>query len=154
MTFTQSTVRLSEDEKKQLELAAQKHGMSIADILRTGGLIIASFDKEFWKRVKLFSSNMRISESMVLQSPVTKWFAEDEALCQVNDDTERVFDEFIFIGGKPATFEWLYETFKQHKVMELQTSKDVIEKGSDGLYGGEDECIDVAERALRRAKGD
>jgi len=69
---TQMSARCTESEHQKIIEASKNHNMSIADIMRTGALILAETDKQLWDSVKEYSEEKRIYMSLALEEIIKK----------------------------------------------------------------------------------
>ena len=119
------TVRISEEDKKHLTEEAEKHGMSLAEILRAGAHLIAGFDEEFWKRLKNYSRNMNMTESFVIQNTVIGWMAQKAAEEEVYPKSTELLLEFAFSSAGPLPSYIQFENLKAMHVNNLERQKEM-----------------------------
>jgi hypothetical protein len=78
------SIRIPDEEKEKLQNSAKELGMkSLAELLRTGGNLLASFDPGFWELIKRASERSNLSESYLIEYLATRSIAQIDAKREV-----------------------------------------------------------------------
>ena len=107
--------------------------------------------------------NMRIDSMPLPARKCIRLDLDGSEFCEVKQEKRRVkhYAYKQFKAYEPETadrIEAVVKAVNSHDALVrelhnvLSICKDLIDKGSDGLYGGEDECIAVAEDVLEQAE--
>lgn len=124
MAETRISVRATPEEKEYWEKAAEAQGLNFADFVREALNLKAGFDPKFVKSMKRLSSDLGISESIVIQNSMIARMARDDARAEVwGQEAEDALPEFTFTRHGPITGDALYKSLKENHVREFEQEK-------------------------------
>jgi len=123
------TVRLSAEEKKDYQQSAKKLGMSLAELMRTGGGLLAGFDRDFWERLNSFSKAMNIPKHLILERLVISWMARQIAKEHVfgKKPGGEILYEFMVSSAGPIQSEVVLKNLKKVFIQEYEQLKKMKE---------------------------
>jgi hypothetical protein len=157
------TVRLSDEEDQDVQQGAEKHGTSRADLLRTGGLMLAEFDPAVWTKIKNLARRLNLPPALVIQNMMIDRMARDaarEIIYGIPD--QRPLFEFQWTPEGPITGWELFENlttnyqneFRQKRFNELdhfvRASGGVEFLPDDDREFYEEEAAKIRESLLRK----
>lgn len=138
MTNAPISVRVSDNEREFCQQGAERHGMNLAELLRTGGNLVSGFDPAFWQRIKTMSKRMHIPEFLIIQNLMLDAMAKTQAEKDVLGFAPSDDGLFIITESGPYTgTDFFDHRYRQHsrRIAEnqvralLEDKKDLAEHG-------------------------
>lgn len=130
---------------EDVELKAEKYGMSKKDFILNAVDMMMSFDEIFFKKIQKYSNGLHIPEWLVMQNMIIKRIADEAAETEVFGTHRRVLDEFMMMGEgserKTTTGEELFNILKKIyiKKYEQRAVNAILKKEASGMTINENE---------------
>ena len=109
---------------EDIEVKAEKYGMSKKDFILNALDMIMGFDETFLKKIKNYSNGLHIPEWLVMQNMIIKRMADESAETTVFGNHQKVLDEFMMIGtgvdSRTSTGEELFDILKKQYITQYE----------------------------------
>jgi hypothetical protein len=156
MTNSPISVRVSDDEREFCQKGAERHGMNLAELLRTGGNLMAGFDPAFWQQIKGLSKRMHIPEFLIIQNLMLDVLAKIQAEKDVLGLTPSSDGLFIITESGPITGKEFYDhRYQWHSIQTatkqvrgLLEDKKKLEEHGKSLAKDRQEQLDHLQKQL------
>jgi len=137
------TIRISKDTPafEEMDKAAEQLGLSRNQLIIEGIKMMCSWDAQFYKKMKQYSSTFRLPVPLVMQNMLIKRLAEDYAKEQIWGFTGKVMPEFMFNERGPITGGELFKTLSEMAVKDeiRERVRDIEEHIRAGIPVPKDE---------------
>lgn len=137
------TIRISKDTPafEEMDKAAEQLGLSRNQLIIEGIKMMCSWDAQFYKKMKQYSSTFRLPVPLVMQNMLIKRLAEDYAKEQIWGFTGKVLSEFMFNERGSITGGELFKTLSEMAVKDeiRERVRDIEEHIRAGIPVPKDE---------------
>jgi hypothetical protein len=137
------TIRISKDTPafEEMDKAAEQLGLSRNQLIIEGIKMMCSWDAQFYKKMKQYSSTFRLPVPLVMQNMLIKRLAEDYAKEQIWGFTGKIMPEFMFNERGPITGGELFKTLSEMAVKDeiRERVRDIEEHIRAGIPVPKDE---------------
>ena len=92
--------------------------------------LLSGFDKGFLNMIRSYSEGLKLPEYIIIQNFIIKQIALDQADREINGESPKLLDQFIFIGDgdirRIMTGDELLQTLKKKYITELKRSYPLV----------------------------